>query len=1010
MTSTGPVPQASGTAAPGDGSTPLVGRAGDLAALERLLDDPTGGVTVALLSGEVGAGKSRLATEFAARAERRGWKVVQGRAYPVERGVPYALLSDAFLPLLGAMDADTMAVLSRGGEAELRYLFPALEGTRLAEKPANAGDPEEFRTRLLWNFAEFLKSYADRAPLLAIFEDLHWADASSLELLHFLARQSVGHPILLVCTYADSERDRSPTLIQVERSLQGLGVARTHRLEPLTRENVTELICRMFGVDADLVTEFSALLFRWTRGNPFFVEEILKSLVATGKLNNQKGTWVGWDARDFDLPASIRDSVMMAVGSYSPEARLTAELAAVVGTRASYPLLASVSGLDEADLLVALEELCAHGLLSERAEGSAVVYDFRHPLVRDTLYHEFGLQRARRLHGMVAQAMEDHWGPEAIDHADELAYHFARAADGDLSDKALIYLAEAGRRALARHADREAADYLRGAIDRLGVAPSAEAGAGRASLMRDLARASQRLGEYGDAVTTWEQIHAETPPGTRGEAGVCRALGLNAFWLGRRNDAFRHFHRGLEASDEAGETRERVLLLLARSHCHQELGDGDAAGADARAALEGAVASGDPGVMAKAHRSLALLHVWIGPPSLAESHAREAISLAAAVDDPAVEFWARWGLAVLWGMTGDTAAMARGIREARELAERIRSPVLRLWTSELSIELAYATGDWDSGIALGEQSISLARGLNQKTLLPRLMVWTSLFHVGRGDLERARALVDEACHISGMHGEEPHDVHLVVPAYTGLAHYLVALGEYTDAIEAARRGLEIAEGTGYTLWAVHRLLPILAEACLWAGEIDEAEELGRRMRAHSQEMNHRLGLAWSDACDALVRWKKGDSSGGAAAMSRAAAALEEIPMIPYAVRIRRQLAGRLAEIGDTAGAVRELKAVHEVLEQLGAEVELEKARVQFREVGHRPPPRGSGEGMAGLTAREMEIARLVARRRSNKAIGKELGISPRTVSTHLSNIFQKLDLTSRTELGDAVRDRGLLQP
>ncbi|HSG49617.1 MAG TPA: LuxR C-terminal-related transcriptional regulator, partial [Longimicrobiales bacterium] len=429
----------------------------------------------------------------------------------------------------------------------------------------------------------------------------------------------------------------------------------------------------------------------------------------------------------------------------------------------------------------------------------------------------------------------------------------------------------------------------------------------------------------------------------------------------------------------------------------------------ARAALEGAVASDDPGLKAKAHRSLALLHVWIGPPSLAESHAREAITLAAAADDPAVEFWARWGLAVLWGMIGDTTAMARSIQEARELAERIRSPVLRLWTSELSIELAYATGDWDSGIALGEQSIALARSLNQKTLLPRLMVWTSLFHVGRGDLERARALVDEACHISGMHEEGPHDVHLVVPAYTGLAHYLVALGEYTGAIKAARRGLEIAEGTGYTLWAVHRLLPILAEACLWAGEIEEAEALGRRMRAHSQEMNHRLGLAWSDACDALVRWKKGDSSGGAAAMSRAAAALEEIPMIPYAVRIRRQLAGRLAEIGDTEGAGRELKAVHEVLAQLGAEVELEKARVQFREVGHRPPPRGSGEGMAGLTARELEIARLVALRRSNKAIGKELGISPRTVSTHLSNIFQKLDLASRAELGDAVRDRGLLQ-
>ena len=131
-------------------------------------------------------------------------------------------------------------------------------------------------------------------------------------------------------------------------------------------------------------------------------------------------------------------------------------------------------------------------------------------------------------------------------------------------------------------------------------------------------------------------------------------------------------------------------------------------------------------------------------------------------------------------------------------------------------------------------------------------------------------------------------------------------------------------------------------------------------------------------------------------------------MIPYAVRIRRQLAGRLADIGDTGGALAELRRVHDVLARLGAEQELEKARIQFRELGHRPPPRGAGEGVAGLTERELEIARLVARRKSNKAIGKDLGISSRTVSTHLSNIFQKLELESRAELGDVIRDAGLL--
>ena len=101
-------------------------------------------------------------------------------------------------------------------------------------------------------------------------------------------------------------------------------------------------------------------------------------------------------------------------------------------------------------------------------------------------------------------------------------------------------------------------------------------------------------------------------------------------------------------------------------------------------------------------------------------------------------------------------------------------------------------------------------------------------------------------------------------------------------------------------------------------------------------------------------------------------------------------------------------AVHDTFSHLGAELELEKARIQFREVGQRPPPRKTGDGVAGLTGRELEIAQLVAQRKSNKAIGKALSISPRTASTHLSNIFQKLEVSSRGELADLIRDMGLM--
>ena len=984
-----------------EGPLPLVGRTRELAALEALMEGSREGTSVVIVAGEGGVGKSRLALELGERAERRGWGVTYGRAFPVEAGVPYALFSDAFLPILRGMDADTLTVLSRGGESELRYLFPALGH---GEEPADlGGDPEELRTRLMWNFVEFLKSYAGREPLLCVLEDLQWADESSLRLLHFLGRQIAGHRILIVCTYNDTQRDQSLELVRTERSLLSLGVGEMRRLEPLTLEQVSELVCLTFGVDADVVREFSALLYGWTRGNPFFLEEILKSLIASGRLTRHAGTWVGWDAEDFSLPASVRDAVVARVGATSEHARQVAELTAVIGARARYPLLASVSGLDERDLLDALEELCASRILDERAEAGTVIYDFTHPLVRQTLYNEFGLQRARMLHGAVAEAMEAFYGDRALEHADELAFHFQRTDSAQLRGKAAVYLAAAGRAALDRRADHEAVSYLRAALDR--ADPTAESGlALQAELVPQLARAHQHLGNFEEAGQLWAAALAHVGDAAAEAPELRRAVGMAHFWCGRHAEAQEHLDAGLEAARRAGNLAAEVRLRVAKAHCLQELGLGADAMETLAPALPLAERLAEPGLLARVHRALSLLHLWVGPPKEAREHAERAIVLARQIGDTSIEFWARWALAVLEGMRGDTAQMAVAVDHVNELANNARSPVLRLWTADMSMELAYFRGEWDRGITIGNKAIALARSLNQRTLLPRLLVWTSQIHLGRGQLDEAKKLLDEAIEISGIDSPDATvDVHQVVPVYIGWAYYLVGLGDYDDAIEMAEKGAEIAEGTGYTLWAMHRLLPILAEAYLWAGEIDEAERIGARIREHSDRLDHKLGHAWADACDALVMWKRGDPKGAISLMRSAAEALEEIPMLWDSARIRRQMAGRMAEVGDTVEAAAELKRVHDVFVKLGANLELEKARMQFREIGQRPPPKGVGEGLAGLTARELEVARLVARRMSNKAIGKELGMAARTASTHLSNIYQKLAISSRGELADLIR-------
>lgn len=991
---------------------PLVGRAEELAHLESLMEGDHDGAQVVFVRGEPGVGKTRLAGEIATRARGRSWEVAYGRAYPVEAGTPYSIFSDAWLPILHGMESSTLTVLTRGGEAQLRYLFPAMAQGEPEPPPGASAEPEEFRTRLMWNFAEFLKRYAARTPILCVLDDVQWADESSLELMHFLARQISGHPIVIVCTYNDQARDSSRQLVEAERSLTSIGAGEVLRLQSLSRNQVAELVSRSFGVEVDVVREFAAILYGWTRGNAFFVEEILKALVEGRRLRLESGAWIGWDSKDFDLPGSIRDAILGRLAGFGDIARTVVEIASIVGTRVTYDVLESITGLDATDVLDGLEELCGNGILEENADGPSVVYDFRYPLVRQTLYEEFGLQRVRVLHGAVAEALEAHYGSDAEDHADELAFHFARTDGTRLRTKATRYLIAAGRKAFEQRADQEAISYFGAALERIDRATEE----GREQLrevLPFLARAHGHVGNFDTAAKLWtsvlDHLDDDEPP----YASVRRALGITHVWRGDHEAAAESFEAGLASARANGDDYETVRLLVAEAHGLHEVGRADEALETLGEALPLAEKLDDAGLLARVHRALALLHVWVGPPEKAEEHGERAIELAREVGSLSIEFWARWGLAVLTGMRGDTEAMAEAVERVDEIADRARSPILKLWTADMTVELAYGRGDWDTGVTRGEQAITMARNLNQRTLLPRLLVWTSQFHVARGDLERAEELIDEAKAMAGIGAEElSPDVHQVVPTYTGLAFYLVALGDYEDAIEAAEKGLEIAEGTGYVLWTMHKLLPKLAEACLWAGHIDRAAEVGAQLREYAEKIDHRLGRAWADACDSLVVWKRGDPAGAVDLMRQAAEELDAIPMIWPATRLRRQLAGRLADIGRRDEALEELTYVHDVCVRVRAGLELEKTRGMFRELGVRPPPVPTDDNVLGLTPTELKVAKLAAQGLSNKALATELGCAVRTGSTHLSNIYAKLDIGgpgARMRLGKLMREHGLVE-
>jgi tetratricopeptide (TPR) repeat protein len=427
---------------------------------------------------------------------------------------------------------------------------------------------------------------------------------------------------------------------------------------------------------------------------------VLKSLVAAGALAERDGRWQGWDVDALALPRSVREAVLGRAARLPAEARAVLDVAAVLGGRVGHAELRAVSGLAEPALLAALDALGRARLLVEAAPGDGRAsspagaggagedaYDFSHPLVRDAVYAAVGRARARLLHGAAAGALERLYGAGAMAHAEALAFHHTRAAAGGPPAAAARYLAEAGRRALAKHADRAAAGYLQAALDLSdagggagdggppngddapgdsragGVARHGAARGGEAELVELLARARQRLGEHDAALALWRRARsaAEAAGDPAGVAAAERRMGLAAATRGRHADALAHFDAGLAAASAAaaadvpGAGALAARLRLARATALQAVGRRDDALAESRAALAAAEALGAPGLLARAHRALLLLHAWTGPADAARAHGERAVALAAAAGEQALGWSAHWAMAILGGLTGDAA-------------------------------------------------------------------------------------------------------------------------------------------------------------------------------------------------------------------------------------------------------------------------------------------------------------------------------------------------------------------
>src|SRR5919108_108883 len=385
---------------------PIVGRDAELAVLDRLLDQAREGEhTFAVLSGAPGIGKTSVLSELARRAEERGCLVLEGRATELERELPFGLLIDTFDPYLESLDPRSYDRLAADGLEELASVFPSLRALGAGfEEPRTAAE----RFRAHHAVRELIERLAVRQPLVLLFDDIHWCDGASLELLGYLLRRPAQAAVLGVTALRPGQATSTLTAT-IEEGVQS-GQLHKIILGPLAQEPAETL------VDADPAE--ADRLYRESGGNPFYLLQLARSGADPGV--------------DGDVPAAVSATIAREVDGLEPAVRRFVEAAAVAGDPFELDLAVAVAELPETEAFGALDELIARdfvrpGIVPRR-------FEFRHPLVRAAVYD--GSSPGGRLvaHERAAEVLAARAATEQLLGRREDAHRRLQAALGDLSE------------------------------------------------------------------------------------------------------------------------------------------------------------------------------------------------------------------------------------------------------------------------------------------------------------------------------------------------------------------------------------------------------------------------------------------------------------------------------------------------------------------------------------------------------------------------------------------------
>ena len=778
------------------------------------------------LIGDPGIGKSRLLRELRRRlAGRAIW--TEGQADPVRGARAFGPVADLVRRAAGIDDADPEGVAQAALErhvlrvsAELRVDLPWLRdmlGLGSGETAAAALEPASRRELIFEANRRLLLYAAARRPQVVVVEDVHWADPASLEFLARLAESAAGHRVLLLVTSRPG----------VDFSLSD----RTHHthlsLEALTTQESLDMARALLGARA-LDPEIEALVAERAEGNPFFVEELVRSLLDLGAVQREGDrAVVAAPAALRTVPATVQDMIQARIARLDAGSRALLEMAAVVGTEAPLAVLRATVAAPEAAMRESLERLRAAELLTERALPEPALA-FKHALTREVAYTGLPPERRRILHARVARALERVYGERAGEQVERLAHH---AFHGDLWDRAVGYLRQAGVRATAR-SDSQAVTFLEHALLALEQLPEGGERTAQAIDARfELRNALLPLGEVRRALEHLREAErlAEASGDVRRLGWASTSMTNCLVMVGDLGEAHRAGQRAARLADAFADPALTIVSRTDLGVVYQERGETERAIVLFREALgrlrpeHGLERFGMPTPAAIYLRSLLAANLaergdFVEAVATGEEAVRMAETAGLAFGLAAA--WVRLGEVYL--VLGDACRAAALIEPALALLADRHLP---LWFPRATAALGWSrvlAGRTPEGAALLDQARERAAALPYLFRHSRRLVWRGHAALQAGELGRAGRLAEEALAQSRSRGEQGYELearHLAAEV-AGRAGG-PATDEVTDELaETAARAAALG------------LRPLVAHCRLSAGELCARQGDRGRAREH----------------------------------------------------------------------------------------------------------------------------------------------------------------------------------